>query len=340
MIRTNPGDDRRKTAETEKLDKIEADVFDTCQLPDSLLHLSTTDPFLRSIEEWVTSKKETFAKHGLSFEMGHSPEDCNRPSVNIVLQSHSEKIGASLSIWHDGRAHALIVGEDANGNRIPDEEFFLDLQKNSPTFSIDEALLPITSRLKSLSSTSERRNDCTEPKESLRKVTIAYGDITKINAEAIVTSANGALSGGGGVDGAIHRAAGPELAKHGRETRNAKVGQALLSPGFNLDAKYVIHAVSPVWQGGTKDEESLLKSCVQNALDLTIEKNIASLAIPALAMGAYRFPPEKAADVIVGAVLDWMKHHESHLQVILVGNEKKIIRAFEKAVQKNKAKLP
>ena len=135
-----------------------------------------------------------------------------------------------------------------------------------------------------------------------RRVKLLQGDITKVAADAIVNAANGSLLGGGGVDGAIHRAAGPELLAECRTLGGCETGSAKITRGYRLKAKHVIHAVGPVWGGGGKGEEEDLAGCYRTALALVAEHRLASLAFPAISTGIYRFPADRAARIAVGTV--------------------------------------
>jgi O-acetyl-ADP-ribose deacetylase len=128
------------------------------------------------------------------------------------------------------------------------------------------------------------------------------GDLTKSNAEAIVNAANSSLLGGGGVDGAIHRAAGPELLEACRRLNGCVTGDAKATPGFHLQAKWVFHAVGPVWRDGSHGEDELLAGCYRRAMELARERNLSSLAFPAISTGVYRFPAERAAQIAVSTV--------------------------------------
>jgi O-acetyl-ADP-ribose deacetylase len=122
------------------------------------------------------------------------------------------------------------------------------------------------------------------------KIQIINTNITTLQVDAIVNAANNSLTGGGGVDGAIHKAAGPKLQAYCAKLRGGKTGFAKITPAFNLPAKFVIHAVGPVWNNGTENEEVLLQSCYEHSLQLAVENNIKTIAFPCISTGAYRFP--------------------------------------------------
>jgi O-acetyl-ADP-ribose deacetylase (regulator of RNase III) len=134
------------------------------------------------------------------------------------------------------------------------------------------------------------------------RIEIIEVDITRLAVDAIVNAANRSLLGGGGVDGAIHRAAGPELHEACKLLRGCDTGEAKITPGFHLPARYVIHTVGPVWGGGERGEDRLLAACYRNALALAVEHGLASIAYPAISTGAYGFPPGRAALIALRTV--------------------------------------
>ena len=139
------------------------------------------------------------------------------------------------------------------------------------------------------------------------RLDIVVADITTLDVDAVVNAANSSLLGGGGVDGAIHRAAGPELLAECRELRGCKTGAAKMTKGYRLPARHVIHAVGPMWSRGDRDEDELdwlLASCYRAALALAAEYRLASVAFPAISTGIYAFPADRAARIAIGAVME------------------------------------
>lgn len=144
------------------------------------------------------------------------------------------------------------------------------------------------------------------------------GDITKIDTvEAIVNAANSSLLGGGGVDGAIHRAAGPELLEECRKLHGCKTGQAKITKAYHLPCKYIIHTVGPVWNGGSLKEEEKLADCYKNSLALAVQNNIRTIAFPSISTGIYRFPVDKAAKIAVATVKTFLDENPGKIDEVL-----------------------
>ena len=150
------------------------------------------------------------------------------------------------------------------------------------------------------------------------RIKIQQGDITKLNVDAIVNAANTSLLGGGGVDGAIHRTAGPELLEYNKKLGGCKTGEAKITPGFNLPAKYIIHTVGPVWNGGKNNEDELLANCYRNSLKLAAENELKTIAFPAISTGVYRFPLERAAKIAIEEVEKFLNQNKTMEKVIFV----------------------
>ena len=148
------------------------------------------------------------------------------------------------------------------------------------------------------------------------RIAIVEGDITRLELDAIVNAANKTLLGGGGVDGAIHRAAGPELREACAKLGGCDTGEAKITPGFKLPARYVIHTVGPVWGGGERGEDRLLAACYRNALALALEHGLASIAYPAISTGAYGFPPDRAARIALRTVLATLQDNAAIKRVV------------------------
>ncbi len=143
------------------------------------------------------------------------------------------------------------------------------------------------------------------------RICIVEADITALEVDAIVNAANSSLLGGGGVDGAIHRAAGPELLAACRTLGGCPVGQAKITPGFQLPASWVIHTVGPVWQGGVRGEASLLRACYENSLALAWEQGARSIAFPAISTGIYGYPKKPAGELALAVMHQWRERFET-----------------------------
>jgi len=158
----------------------------------------------------------------------------------------------------------------------------------------------------------------------MTKISYIQGDITKISVDAIVNAANSSLLGGSGVDGAIHQAAGPELLKACLKIREKEypnglpIGEAVITPGFLLPSKHVIHTVGPVWNGGNNNEEELLSNCYKNSLELANKYNLKSIAFPAISTGVYGYPKELASKVANKTVEEYIKTESSLEEIIFV----------------------
>lgn len=156
----------------------------------------------------------------------------------------------------------------------------------------------------------------------MQRIIIEKGDITKIEVDAIVNAANTSLLGGGGVDGAIHRAGGSEILEDCRKIiakqGGCKVGEAVITTAGKLPSKFVIHTVGPVWNGGTKKENEKLENCYLNSLKLAIENNCKTIAFPSISTGIYKFPKDKAAKIAIKTIKDFLENENTIEKVILV----------------------
>ncbi len=169
-----------------------------------------------------------------------------------------------------------------------------------------------------------------------KPVYAVLGDIVKLDVDAIVNAANSTLLGGGGVDGAIHDAAGPELLEACRHLGGCPPGQARITPGFALKARYVIHAVGPIWRGGTTEEASLLASCYENALTLAAQHAISSLAFPSISTGAFGYPIDKAAPIATETVGRFLKTNRNVRKVVFCCFSKRDLDVYERLLSRRR----
>ena len=174
------------------------------------------------------------------------------------------------------------------------------------------------------------------PDSPTSRLRIVQGDITKLAATAIVNAANSSLLGGGGVDGAIHRAGGPQILEECQQIRarqgGCKVGQAVITSGGRLPAHYVIHTVGPHWNGGHKGEPEKLASCYRNSLRLALEHQLESVAFPGISTGIYGYPKAEAAAVAVREVRQWLATHEYPKEVVFVAFDEEAKQLYEQEV--------
>jgi len=163
------------------------------------------------------------------------------------------------------------------------------------------------------------------------RIEIILGDITTIQADAIVNAANNTLLGGGGVDGAIHRAAGPELLKECRGLNGCKTGEAKITKGYRLPADYVIHTVGPVWHGGNDNEDELLAACYRNSLRLAARNGVKTVAFPSISTGVYRFPVQRAAGIAIAEITRFLEENDSIDTVFMVCFDERTLKVYEQA---------
>lgn len=164
------------------------------------------------------------------------------------------------------------------------------------------------------------------------RLELVQGDLTQVKADAIVNAANSALSGGGGVDGAIHRAAGPELLAECRTLGRCPFGEARITRGYRLPAAHVIHAVGPVWQGGTHDEDAVLAACYRNAFALMEQHGLRTVAFPSISTGAYGFPIERAARIALKEILAALERLPSLQRVTVVLHSERDLKVYQRAL--------
>jgi O-acetyl-ADP-ribose deacetylase len=167
-----------------------------------------------------------------------------------------------------------------------------------------------------------------------KRVELIKGDITNLNVDAIVNAANNSLLGGGGVDGAIHKAAGPELFKECESLKGCTTGQAKMTKGYKLKAKHIIHTVGPVWYGGYRDEPDLLASCYQSTLKLAKENKIKTIAFPGISTGIYGFPKDLAAIIAINETKRFINKYSYPQKVIFVAYDDDSFETYRKLLDK------
>lgn len=166
------------------------------------------------------------------------------------------------------------------------------------------------------------------------RIEIVEGDITAMKVDAIVNAANTSLLGGGGVDGAIHRAAGPELLAETRKIGGCPTGEARVSKGYKLPAQWVIHTVGPVWSGGSRNEDLLLSNCYKNSFRAAVEIGAETIAFPSISTGVYRFPLEKATNIALKETVHFLSNNQSIKRIIFVCFGNKVYKIYQDVIKR------
>jgi len=167
------------------------------------------------------------------------------------------------------------------------------------------------------------------------RIELVEGDITKLAVDAIVNAANTTLLGGGGVDGAIHRAAGPQLLEECRSLGGCPTGEAKITKGYRLPAKHVIHTAGPVWHGGGRREDELLANCYRNSLALAAQHGLKSIAFPGISTGVYRFPLERAARIAVNEVRRFLENNKTLEKVVFVCFGREALETYQRVLKES-----
>lgn len=172
----------------------------------------------------------------------------------------------------------------------------------------------------------------------MERIRVIQGDITRLEVDAIVNAANNNLEGGGGVDGAIHRIAGPELLKECQTLGGCPTGDAKMTKGYRLPARHVIHTVGPVWQDGNHDEAELLAACYRNSLKLAEKNKFITVSFPAISCGVYGFPIDQAADIAIRETINFLAQNSTMKRVVFVCFDDEVKRAMDTQLNRHKGK--